>query len=289
MYKRILVPLDGSRYSEEIIPYARGLAAAHDTELVLLRVMEGRAGNDNPADYIKGLASAYAASGLCRIGTDGAAEAILDEAYSEPQTLLAMTTRGRSGLLELALGSVAQSVLRGARDAVLVYHPTGTTEAVRRSRKPQRVILPLAGDDPNYGMAAEAARFAHWIGAELEVVSALPPLSAAVMAQVPERDFAAMESGFVRTTAEELAKTHGVRVNWDTLHGDPVDAIVGRVAGQQESVLAMHTRRKSALEATFLGSVTAGCLRRAGVPILMRTPLNPAEQQRLSAQRRGET
>lgn len=272
MYKRILVPLDGSRYSEEIIPYARGLAATHDTELVLLRVMEGAPGNDNPTDYVKRLASAYAASGLCRIGTDGAAEAILDEAYREPGTLLALTSRGRSGLLELALGSVAQRVLRGAHGPVLVYHPTGEVVTARPPRRPQRIVLPIASTDSLEGIADEAARLARWINAELEVVSVVESMSGADRAQVPESDLAVMESAFVRSTAEKLVKAHGVRVNWDTLHGDPVDAIVERVAGQRETMLAMSTRRKSALEAAFLGSVTAGCLRRAGVPILMRAP-----------------
>ncbi|MGB6099661.1 MAG: universal stress protein [Comamonas sp.] len=288
MYTRILVPLDGSRYSEEILPYASGLAAVSNAELVLLRVVDRFPPDADPAEYVKRLATAYGARALCLPGFDDVADAILDEAYREPQTLVAMTSRGRSGLLELALGSVAQRVLRGAKSAVLVYHPSGSRDTQRWPRRLQRVILPLASDDPDHGMADEAAQFAHWIGAELEVVSVIEPLSEAVRAQVPESDFAILESGFVHTTAEKLAKAHDVRINWDTLHGDPVEAIVGCVAGQRASILAMHTRRKNALEAAFLGSVTTGCLHRAGVPILMRSPLSRVELLHLSARRRGE-
>lgn len=272
MYKRILVPLDGSRYAEEIIPYAKGLAATHGAELVLLRVADDSPGKDSATDYVDQLATAHAARGLCLLEAEEVADAILDEAHREPQTLLAMTSRGRSGLLELALGSVSQRVLRGAHNAVLVYHPTGVTESRHSLPSPQRVVLALAAGDSSGGMADETARFARWIGAELEVVSVLKPLSATDRAQVPETDFAVMESKFVRSAAEKLAAKHGVRVNWDTLYGDPATAIVEHVAGKRETVLAMSTRRKSALEAAFLGSVTAGCLRRAGVPILMRAP-----------------
>lgn len=272
MYKRILVPLDGSPYSEEIIPYATSLAAAHDTELVLLRVTDHSSGEDDPSEYVRRLATAYVARGLCLPEVTDVASAILDEAYRTPQTLVAMTSRGRSGLLELVLGSVAQRVVRGAPSAVLVYHPTGARETKRSSRRLQRIVLPLEGSESSEDMADEAARFARWSGAELEVVSVIEFSSAAARAQVPESDFAAMESAFVRSTAEKLAKAHGVRISWDTLHGDPVGAIVERVAGRHETALAMLTRRESALEAAFLGSVTAGCLRRAGVPILMRTP-----------------
>lgn len=275
MYQRILVPIDGSPLSKEIIPYAVGLASVHDTELVLLRVVDGGLLDDEEAAaarHIEQLAAAYGARGLCVPETDGTANRILEEAEREPHTLLAMTSHGRSGLREMLLGSVAQYLLREMGGPVFVYHPTGAPETRRASVALKRVVLPLSGSEAHGRMAEDAARFAHWIGAELEVVSVIEPVSAATLAQVPESDFSVMESAFVRSTAEKLAKKHGVRVNWDALHGSPVNAIVERVSGKPDTMLAMATHRKSALEAAFLGSVTGGCLRRAGVPILMRAP-----------------
>jgi nucleotide-binding universal stress UspA family protein len=40
MYERILVPLDGSKQSEEILPLVRMLAEINKAEIVLLRVAE---------------------------------------------------------------------------------------------------------------------------------------------------------------------------------------------------------------------------------------------------------
>jgi hypothetical protein len=40
MYKRILVPLDGSELSEEVLPLVRSLIETNKTEIILLRVVE---------------------------------------------------------------------------------------------------------------------------------------------------------------------------------------------------------------------------------------------------------
>lgn len=39
MYKRILVPLDGSSSSEKVFPHIQPLAQAFDTEMILLQVL----------------------------------------------------------------------------------------------------------------------------------------------------------------------------------------------------------------------------------------------------------
>ena len=38
MYKRMLVPLDGSKLAEEVFPYARELAGRMDLDLIFLNV-----------------------------------------------------------------------------------------------------------------------------------------------------------------------------------------------------------------------------------------------------------
>ncbi len=270
MYERILVPLDGSRFSEEIIPYAVGLAAIHGTELVLLRVVDEVSEQDEAAGYVNRLAAAHGAQGLCLLKTGDAAHALLEEANRKPGTLLAMTTRGRSGLAEVALGSVAQRVMRGAKAPVLMYRPAGVHKLERLPIRPRSVVLPLDGSALSESMASDAGEFARWIDAELEVVSVIGPVSSADVGESSEGEMVSMESGYVRSRANRIGKQYGVPINWDVLRGDPVKAIVDHVADRHDAILAMATRREDALEVTLQGSVTAGCLRRAGVPILVR-------------------
>ncbi|WP_322998455.1 universal stress protein [Castellaniella sp.] len=273
MYERILVPLDGSPFSEEVIPYAAGLASVHGTELALLRIVDKVSDEENAKDYIASMAATHGASGLCLPNTGDAAQAILKEAGSKPATLLAMTSRGHSGLMELMLGSVARRVVRGAGGPVLVYHPTGASGAPARAQvKLRSVVVPLDGSPLPEAMAHDAARFALWADAGLKIISAVQPIDASTVGEAPGHEMRMLESGYVHSQATKLTRQYGMDVDWEVLHGEPAEAITDHVAHRSDVILAMVTRRKDALEAALLGSVTSGCLRKAGVPILMRLP-----------------
>src|SRR5690606_23159998 len=117
--------------------------------------------------------------------------------------------------------------------------------------------------------APQAAGLAKWLDAELTVMGVIHP-SAQKEAGITPGDV--MESSYVRSRAEAYEAQHGVRISWDVLYGDPVEAITEFIKGRQDVVLAMTTHGRPPMEAAFLGSMTAGCLRKSGVPILVRTP-----------------
>lgn len=269
MYDRILVPLDGSGYSEEVIRYAAGLAAAHSTALTLMRIVDKAADEAEALDYVEPLAAAYGARGQCVVSSGDVADTILTEAGRVPGTLVAMTSRGRSGLMEAVLGSVAMQLVRNADAPVLVYHPSGVSRDAGKV-KINTVVLPIDGSMASEAMAEQAASMARWIDAELMVVSVIDPKSAG--GSLPTGSVKAMESSYVRSRASDYAKRFGVRVSWETLYGDPVDALSSFISGREDMMLAMVTRGQSALKSAFLGSVTSGCLGKVGVPVLMRLP-----------------
>lgn len=273
MYDRILVPLDGSRFSEEMIPYARGLAAALDVPLALLRLVTKAGEQDEANRYVQDLAARQGAEGLCQVAQGDIAEAILAEAGRAPGTLVAMTSHGRSGLMEAMLGSVALRVLRGGSGApMLVYRPTGTAASDGAPVRIERVVLPLDGTELSEGMAAQAAELARRLGAELMLVVVIDPKATKGSDMPVSAMMKGLESGYVRSNARDFATRFGVSVNWEVLYGDPAEAITGFVSGRPGTMLAMATRGRTALEAALLGSVTSGCLRNAGVPVLMRQP-----------------
>lgn len=269
MYDRILVPLDGSAYSEEVIPWVAGLAAVHGTPVALLRVVEKEAERGEATSYVEKLAAGLSARGLCVVGSGDIADVVLAEARSVPGTLVAMTSHGRSGLVEAMLGSVALRLVRGGGAPVLVYRPTGASGRGTAPVKIKSVVLPLDGSQLSEAMAPQAAEMARWIDAELVVVAAIDP-EATASANIPAGDV--MESSYVRSKAGEFATRYGVRASWEVLHGEPADAIAGFLEGRRDAMLAMVTRGRRALESALLGSVTSGCLRKAGVPVLTRLP-----------------
>lgn len=152
MYKRVVVPLDGSQVAEGILPFILGIAGPLDLDVVLLRVVqpipptviEGathvviddiEARMAEAKGYVDGVAHELETKGVrvrveVRRG-DPAAE-VVATANGTGADLIAMSTHGRSGLGRLVFGSVAQAVLRQSDIPVLLIRET-EAKAARRS------------------------------------------------------------------------------------------------------------------------------------------------------------
>jgi nucleotide-binding universal stress UspA family protein len=154
MFKTILVPLDGSKRAEKILPYVVDLALARESRVVLLQVIE-------PADYMSEAAmvvyhnqgraeiackeaKAYLASliedfrakgisATARVKEGQVVKSILEMAEVEKADLIAMASHGRAGLSRAFYGSVAVGILHQADRPLLLIRavdlPQATTEA----------------------------------------------------------------------------------------------------------------------------------------------------------------
>ncbi len=157
MFKKILVPLDGSKVAEAVLPYVEelvsGLARGMKGEVTLFHVLSptyyvvaGEAGAPVPyteaeIEQIKKKTVVYlgkAGEGLkskgaiveCKVGVGKAAEEINKAAEEISADLVAMSTHGRSGLSRWAFGSVTDRVLRGGnRPILMVRAPRETVKA----------------------------------------------------------------------------------------------------------------------------------------------------------------
>ncbi len=151
MYKRAIVPLDGSMVAEGIIPFILEIAGPLDMEVVLLRVVvpippsvvEGSRHVElddvekrrlEAAEYLTPIATDLRAKGV-RVTTqvrrgEPTAE-ILAGAKEAGADLVAMTTHGRSGLGRLLFGSIAEAVLRQSDIPVFLMRQTEAQVAAR--------------------------------------------------------------------------------------------------------------------------------------------------------------
>ncbi|HMO45579.1 MAG TPA: universal stress protein [Rubrivivax sp.] len=268
MYKRILVPVDGSHFAEQLVAPASKLAAATGAELALLRVAERDDEQEVARSYVEALAAPLAASAHCvPAGAAGVAAAIREEARRVPGTLVAICSQGRSGAMRVLFGSVALQVLRELGEPLIAFHPQPDGRAA--PSKVARVVLPLDGSTLSESMAPDAAALAKWLGAKLIVVSVIEP-SAQLEASVASGDV--QESSYVHARAREISDRYGVAAGWEVLHGDPKHAIPEFVRSLGDAMLAMTTHGRTGLRAVVTGSVTAQCLRDAGVPVFTRLP-----------------
>lgn len=143
IYQNILIPLDGSRWAEQILEPAQQLGDLMAAEYTLLRVLP-------PLPVTYGLSSqqisatdAQAVQHAQRyldqvaqwrgqggqhihrrvLNRNDVAAAILEDAQHYHHDLIALATHGESGLRRLLIGSVADKVMRGATLPVLLYRP----------------------------------------------------------------------------------------------------------------------------------------------------------------------
>lgn len=266
MYRRILVPVDGSTFSEQLAAPSARLAKATGAELALLRVVDKADEFEAGRRYVDELAARLGGQALCTVapGT-GIAAAICAEAQRVPTTLVAICSHGRSGAMRAIFGSVALEVLRALNEPLVVFRPDSGHPM---PGKIGRVVLPLDGGPTSESIVPQAAAFAKWLGAKVVVVSVIEPslhVDQSVAGDI-------RESNYVQAQARQLAERHGVNVGWEVLHGDPKSAIPQFVRSLGDAMLAMTTHGRTGLGSVLSGSVMAQCLRDTGVPVFTRLP-----------------
>jgi nucleotide-binding universal stress UspA family protein len=155
MYKRALVPLDGSPIAETIIPFILEIAGPLDMEVVLLRVVEPippialegsrhievedvELRRTDAEEYLAPIAGELRNKGVrveSRVRRGNAVDQIVAAAREAGADLIAMSTHGRGGLGRLMFGSVAQAVLRQAEVPVFLMRATESQVAGRVARE----------------------------------------------------------------------------------------------------------------------------------------------------------
>lgn len=152
MFKRILVPLDGSRFASKAIRYAEAIARQFDSEVILLQIIKpatpvpaetNMAGSVTPSSgkYILQIAyeenkrnekraKLYLSRKIREIRKNGIktayqvmigdiSESIIHYAKKNHFDLVIMTTHGKGGLKRAILGSITDEVIRKSGNPVL--------------------------------------------------------------------------------------------------------------------------------------------------------------------------
>ncbi|WP_349898144.1 universal stress protein [Parafrigoribacterium soli] len=267
MYERIVVAVDGSPFSEEVIPYALGIAKATGAKVTLLRIAE-KGTLAEAEEYLQMLAALNPVETRVVESQRSVPEDILREANSTPNSLVAVTSHGRGGVLIAVLGSVAREIVQVSHNPVLVYRP----EEESIGHDPIRitsVLLPLDGSALSESMKPQAAEWARALGVPLTVVQVLPSTKRmdSLLAS-----YDALDSSYVTSHATDIAREYGVQTDWEVLHGDPADAIARYLDGRRDVLAVMATREQNVVKAAVLGSVTSGMVHKAGIPIVVQAP-----------------
>lgn len=298
MFSRIVVPLDGSELAEGVLPHVRPLARKLGIPIVLLRVVdpvrvvdwadpgsslfsdEVLAEMDSKAGgYLEKVAQPLRAAGLtvsCQVREGEPASAIVEEVEKEPNSLLAMSTHGRSGITRWVLGSVTDKVLRAINMPMLVIRPQEGADATRDSETGQ-VVLPVDGSPLAEQVVPHAVSLAKALGVGISVVRVTPSPADYYyftdFAAAPVVDFSeevdADARGYLREMAQRLRDEGVAAVEEVLLHGHPASALVDLVQERPNSLVTITTHGRSGITRWVLGSVTDRVVSHATVPVLV--------------------
>ena len=155
MFKRILVPVDGTAGSESAVPYALDLAESLDADVVVCYVITTpitpqSAGEErDAARYVMGrIAEKFRQAGVVartQVRRGEPAAEIKKAAVEWDVDAIVMATRSRRRLEKLVLGSVADAIVRDSRLPVLLV--SSRKRLKRAASKPQTLALPTRNQE----------------------------------------------------------------------------------------------------------------------------------------------
>ncbi len=287
MYSKILIPLDGSKFAEVVLPYARLLAQDLEVPVDLLCV-------NDPAEtiacapymmneYLAKIGESFGERAHAIVESGPTARTIVDYAAAQPETLIAMATHGYTGTKRWLLGSVAEKVLRGAANHVLLVHPAdGETHA---EAKLTAILVPLDGSEVAETVLPTVSELAMQLKLPVELVrvtrriySAPPEAFLPVFgANAPNlqklweeaRDEANL---YLIDIADQLRRQGLSQVDSLVLEGGTdgaAAAIVEVVKKTPETLVAICTRGESGIGNWPVGSVTERVVHHTSGPVLV--------------------
>lgn len=311
MTVRILVPLDGSEFSEHALSYAAEIARHEDAALHLVTVHVPPA-KTVPSDPIE-LGSAYEdevkrqadRDYLDRMARDprvadlAPATAMLQGPVVASLTayvhicevdLVVMSTHGRGGLKRAWLGSVADALLRAANVPMLLLRPRGN--AFEWNPAPaafHKILLPIDASQFSEGAIEAALALGGLEGVQYTLLHILqPPIAVAFGDGIPlslqadaeqERLAAALHLAAVATRLR-LQGYHATTAL--TTSPDVATGIRAYVAQNEIDLIAMVTQGRSGWKRIALGSIADRVIRKTSVPLLVLNPHTRSVAEKVS-------
>ena len=265
MSNEVMVALDGSEKEGRALAVGLGLAAIARTQVHLLRVIEPPFDRSDVEGRVTEAARRLKAEAELPItwevieGKDVAGE-LIRYGTARGALLVVMGTRApRSVGLALA-GSVADRVVRECPvPAVLV--PPGAFYMEGKRVRFRRVVVPLDGST----LAERSVDYLLGLPGAREVEFVLVGVARAA-------DTITYAHRQLHLVAERV-RARGAAAEARVIESDnPVQGIAGAVREFLVEMIAMSTRGAGGLERLVLGSVAAGVVRAAEVPVLLLTP-----------------
>ena len=284
MYNKILVPLDGSKAAEAVLPHVEIFARALQLPVDLVHVTDTETVSPSihtghKADYLKQLA----ASCLNRLPVNfsvksgSAAEVILDTASADPGILIAMATHGQSAGARWLLGRTSQKVLQASKNPLLLIRSDRPNGPVREAHL-KTIIIPLDGSALAEQVFPHVAYLATKLGLNVVLIRTytLPTASYFMGAHVSPPDRAELAEkikkealDYLQAKVEELRPAGVEKISFVLAEGKGPEEIIDLSRRTSDNMVAMSTHGRSGIGRWVLGSVADRVISYCGDPVLV--------------------
>ncbi len=307
MFKKILVPLDGSTRAESALPVAARIARAYGGSVTLLQVVEAHVERgaylqpmiaDEKAEATSYLENAAKSTDLAgtqteievHIGT--VAPTIIKAVTASHTDLIVMCSHGYTGFKRWTLGSVAEKIARHAPVPVLVLRE-GELFSTLSPQKPVRALVPLDGSPFSEAVFGPVAYLVAGLASPLSQsgelhllrVVDLPFASGKLRSQAiidtQTREKAKEEAqAYLSKLPDRLEEAGLAELNIEatiSVESDPdvAEAIIRQAEGTgagRYDLIAMATHGRSGVDHFIMGSVSERVLHATKLPLLLVRP-----------------
>jgi nucleotide-binding universal stress UspA family protein len=292
--KNILVPLDGSKLSETVLPLASMLAEKNQARLILFHVIEQNAPdtihgerhlttNDEASQYLEQMIQSLPEGinidrHVHSSAEKNVADSIIEHSREMEVDLIVMCAHGQSGLQKRIFGNIAQDVLSRGAVPVLLISPEKELE--EQSCACQCILVPLDGDPDHEAGLEMAIELSLACGANLHLVmvihelSSLPGEQAASAMLLPNAASALLELScedgelYLTGLIGKLLDRH-IAVTGEVQRGDPAKQIVKSAKEFHADMIVLGTHSKTPMDAFWSGSVTPKIITQTHLPLLL--------------------
>ena len=294
MFKHILVPLDGSKLAEAILPAAISLAEMLHAPVTLLHVIEQDAStevhNDHhltrPAEaqeYLDKIcqtvfpASVKVDTHIHSAPVSDVSGSIIEHATSEFQPdLILLCSHGKGGMRNLIFGSIAQQVAAAGGIPVMLIKPGQAASSFRISR----ILVPLDNESIHDLALPYAEVLSKAYQARLDMLCVIPTLVTDSGAHAAAGTMLPVTAAAYLDITEEIAEEHfqehldefekkGIPATAEIVRGDPASMIIKEAERLESNLILLGTHGRAGLDAFWNRSVTAGVAMKTNIPLLL--------------------
>jgi nucleotide-binding universal stress UspA family protein len=295
MFKRLLVPLDGSHLAESALPAAAYLAIKMTAPVILIHVIEKNAPEkvhgerhltspEQAFAYLAEIADRFfppevkVESHIHTSEVSNVSQSIVQHIDEFSPDLIVMCTHGESGLLDILYGSIAQQVIGIGKTPVLLIQPAESGSWPQFAIN--KIIIPVDGQPEHEQGLPIAADLAKFLSASLHLLMVVPTISTLKAERAATGRFLPASMRFMLDLAEENAEIYlaahakklepiGISVTSEVSRGDPASAIARTSEATRADLIVLTTHGKSGQDAFWASSVAPKVSALTNIPILL--------------------